>query len=344
MPRFSELLNATKDPKASSSRIFFNDKPNSIEEFKNIVNHNFVELTFSKISKNVKILMDKDNEPWYELFELLYSDESWYKNLYDYENCISIDINMDTLFEYKLTMKDIAKKVSEEYDDLCCVFSPDSIGRFDIFVFTDTITLPENRLLFIDKHNAKEIYLEEVVLPIIEKMIVAGIKNIENIYYIKEGDEWILETDGNNFNSIITNPLVNESKTVSNNVWDIYNVFGIEAAKNFLVEELNSIMEGVNNSHTKLLAHRMTFPGTIASISRYTLRKSDEGLLSKISFEESFEQIVRSSFNGETENTEGVSAAIICGKRTNIGSGMMDLHVDAKMLVNFPFMTEVIEE
>ena len=100
--------------------------------------------------------MDKDNEPWYELFELLYSDESWYKNLYDYDNCISIDINMDILFEYKLTMKDIAKKVSEEYDDLCCVFSPDSIGRFDIFVFTDTITLPENRLLFIDKDNAKE--------------------------------------------------------------------------------------------------------------------------------------------------------------------------------------------
>ena len=105
-----------------------------------------------------------------------------------------------------------------------------------------------------------------------------------------------------------------------------------------------NIMEGINFSHSKLLVDRMTFNGTISSISRYTMRSDECGPLGKLSFEESCETLMRAGSTGETDNMKGVSASIIAGKKANIGTGMMDLHIDLKMLTTFPFMKDVKED
>jgi len=120
----------------------------------------------------------------------------------------------------------------------------------------------------------------------------------------------------------------------SNNVWDIYQSLGIEAAKKFLVLEFESIMSGINLCHVKLLVEKMTFTGNISSISRYTLRKDECGPLSKASFEESVDHMVKSGFAGEVENCRGVSASIICGNRPKMGTGMIDLKINIKQLKN----------
>jgi len=69
----------------------------------------------------------------------------------------------------------------------------------------------------------------------------------------------------------------------------------------------------------------MTFNGSIASISRYTLKKDDCGPMGKASFEESLDNFLNAATQGEVEPTTGVSASIICGKRSNIGTGIMGL-------------------
>ena len=43
----------------------------------------------------------------------------------------------------------------------------------------------------------------------------------------------------------------------SNNVWDIYENLGIEAAREYLIEEFINIMEGINSCHVKLLVEKM---------------------------------------------------------------------------------------
>jgi DNA-directed RNA polymerase beta' subunit len=344
VPRLTELLNATKDQKLTSCKIYFNKHHDTIEEVRETVGHKFVELTIMKISKSIEVCMNKKPESWYKIFNILYKDEEWFQDIERYEHCLSIKVNMDILYEYKLSLVDIAKHIYNEYDDLFCIFSPDNIGQLDIFVDTTTISLPEDRLLFIDKENAKEIYIEEAVQPVLEKMIIAGIQNIETVYYSQEGKEWLIETDGNNFQQILSQDVVDETRTISNNVWDIYETLGIEAAKQFLVEEFMNIMEGINLCHTRLLVDRMCFNGTISSISRYTMRSDESGPLGKISFEESLDILLKAGCNGEVDNMKGVSASIITGRKANIGTGMMDLHVDLKMISNFPFIKEVKEE
>lgn len=237
----------------TSCKIYFNKAHETIQDIRKTVGHNFTELTFSKISKSMEVCMNKEHESWYKIFNILYRDEPWYHDIERYEHCISIKVNTDMLYEYSLTLEDIAKRIDSEYDDLFCIFSPDNIGQIDIYVDTTTISLPEDRILFIEKDNAKEIYIEEAVQPVIEKMVIAGIPNIETVYYSQEGKEWIIETDGNNYKQILAKDDVDETRTISNNVWDIYDTLGIEAAKQFLVEEFMAIMNGINTCHSKLL-------------------------------------------------------------------------------------------
>ena len=200
VPRAEEILGTTKDPKSVNCFIYFLSNNKTIPEVREFIKYSLVELTFKKITKESKIILDKKDEDWYESFELLYGDD-----FRQYENCISLKINTDYLFEYKINLETISKAIDDVYSDMTCVFSPDVFGQIDIFVDTTSICLPENRLAYIDSENAVEIYLEEVVLQTVEKIVISGISGVKNIYFIKEEktSTWMIETDGGNFNKLL---------------------------------------------------------------------------------------------------------------------------------------------
>jgi DNA-directed RNA polymerase beta' subunit len=331
VPRFQELLNATKSPKIVNCKIYFNEGNSSLKELRETINHNLVALTLKDISSNIEIKMKKEKEKWYESFKILYNN-----NYEEHENCLSIKLNKKLLFKYRIELQDITECIESTYDDLYCVFSDQDNAQIDIFIDVSKIKFSEKQLLFITEENAEEIYIEECVQPILEKMTIFGIEGIESIYFMKDDttDEWYVETDGSNFRKLLGHRIIDMTRLHSNNVWDIYENLGIEAAREFLVSEFESIMEGINSCHTKLLVEKMTFTGTINSISRYTLRKDESGVISKMSFEESVDIMVKAGFAGDVEKVNGISASIVCGKRGNIGSGFMDLKMDMNKLKN----------
>ena len=337
------MLNATKSQKIVNCKIFFKEKNNTIQELRDHINHQLVCLTLKDLSSEIEICIDKKQEEWYEYFKILYNDK-----FAKYKDCISIKLNTKVLYKYRINIEDIARKIETEYDDVSCVFSTDDIGRLDIFIDVSNVQFEEKQLLFINEDNVSEIYIEECVLPILEKMVVFGIPGITNIYYTHENDEWFIETEGSDFKKLLGHDLVNGDRLHSNNIWDIYENLGIEAVREYLIEELSEIMEGINTCHVKLLVDKMTFSGIISSISRYTLRKDDSSVLGKSSFEESTCHLITAGASGSIDKIKGVSASIICGKRAEIGTGMMDLKIDVKRLYNdIPFFHEkgdVIED
>ena len=327
VPRVEEILNATKDPRSVNCIVYTKKHHKSIAELRKTVGYEVVELTFAKITKECKIEMNKKPEPWYEAFKIMYGDE-----FIKFTDCVSLTLDMDILYEYKLDMEKISQIIAKNYSDMICVFSPDNIGQLDVFVDTSNIDLPENRLEFIDSDNAKEIYLEEVVQPILYKIIICGVPGIENIYFNDDPNNF--ETYGSNFKKLLGLPFVDYTKTISNDVWDIYNTLGIEAARQFLIEEFMQLCSGINLCHIQLLAEKMTYTGAILSISRYTMRNEDCGPMGKASFEETMDNFLKAGAYGQKEATRGVSASIICGKRASIGTGVCELIIDVKSLPN----------
>jgi DNA-directed RNA polymerase beta' subunit len=341
-PRIQELLNASKDPKNVNCKIHFKNHHETIQDLRETVGHTLVGLSLKALSKSFSVFMDKEEEPWYASFRLLFGGDE--ETSIPWEHCIRINLNIDKLYEYRLTMKDIAEKLQEEYGDLTCVWSPPGDGILDVFIDTRNIELPEERVLFVDSDNAPYIYMQECVQPSLEQLMISGIQGIGYIFYTKENEEWIVETEssplngekrgkiGHMFSDILSHPSVDMPQTLSNDVWDVYVVLGVEAARQFLIEEYMSLMEGINLCHPTLLVERMTFTGTISSISRYTMRKDETGPMGRASFEETLDNFTKAAAQGQTEPTIGVSASIICGKRSSIGTGMVDIKMDMDML------------
>jgi DNA-directed RNA polymerase beta' subunit len=336
VPRFQELLNATKNPRIVNHKIFVKNSAKNIKEIRKTIGHSLTGLTLKDLVVTMEIVIDKQPELWYEAYKILYDDVFSY-----HSSCISMTLNTKKLFEYKLTEKDIVDVIHANYADVYCVFSPLGDGRVDVFIDTMiAMSKFESCVAYVTDENAMEIYLEDVVQPNIEKIHVCGIPGISEIFYVKEGTEWIVETNAcnnysrssstnvNNLRKIMAMPMVDETKTVSNNIWEIYETLGIEATQQFLVEEFMSIMDGINECHAKLLVARMTYNGSIASISRYTLKNDECGPMGKASFEESLDNFLNAAVQGEIEPTRGVSASIICGKRSGTGTGMMGLKMD----------------
>lgn len=337
--KFSELINATRNPKETSCIVYFKNGNKSIQDLRNTIGSTLIEYTVRDLSLSINVCIDKDPEDWYEPFKILYNNK-----FEQYTDCVSLQLNLKILYEIKLSIQDLASIIEEKYNDMKCVFSP--CGKIDIFIDTSSISLPNGRELFIDNDNVNYIYLEEVVIPNLENTRVCGIPGIKNMFYTKDdtNDTWYIETDGSNFNKLLAHPKVDMTRTVSSNIWDIYNTLGIQAARESLLIEFSNIMEGINMCHVKLLVERMTFSGTITSISRYTMRADESGPLGKCSFEESIEGFTKAGVFGEEEPTRGVSSCIIVGKRSNIGTGCMDLRIDiAKLPKTKKILTEVSE-
>lgn len=349
VPRFQELINATKKPRIVNHRIHFKDKQETIQDLRDMVGDRIVGTTFKDISTSISVELNKEEESWYKAYEILYNNE-----FRAYPHCISIKLNMNKIFEFKISLSKIVDFIHKEFDDLHCVFSPPVNGQLDIFVECENIELPDERILFVDSSNALEIYLEECVQPVLESINLCGIQGITEVFYVNEDGEWLVETNGTNSREINTNfinykellalDIVDDTRTISNNVWDIYEVLGIEAARQFLIEEFMGILDGINSCHPCLLVDRMTHTGSISSITRYTMKKDESGPFGKASFEETMDNFLNAAARGEIEPTKGVSASIICGKRATIGTGMIGLRIDIEHLPQSRVAMEPIQE
>ena len=81
----------------------------------------------------------------------------------------------------------------------------------------------------------------------------------------------------------------------------------------------------------------MTFSGNILSISRYGMKKEHTGPLAKASFEESLDNFLKAGMFNDVESTNGISASIMCAKRSRIGTGMNEVMVDMEELLQSEF-------
>lgn len=340
VPRFSELLNATRSPKGSSCIMHFVKENESIQSLRKLINSTVVEFTLGKLAESMVMLLNKPSEEWYEVFSYLHND--YFKA---HSHCVSIVFKKRLLFEYQITLEQIASKIEETYSDLFCVFSPLHMGRLDVFVDTSNISIPEDKVLFVSSDNMIDIYIEDVVIHNLEKLFLCGIKGISNMFYAndKEG-KWYIETEGSNFSDVLAHPFVDMRTAMTNDMWEIYATLGIEATRQYLIEELASIMAGINPCHSKLLVDKMTYSGVITSISRYAQRSETNGPLSKASFEETSDNLMNAALFGERECTDGVSASIICGKLGKFGTGVCELRIDVSKLVEDEVMEELVFE
>lgn len=145
--------------------------------------------------------------------------------------------------------------------------------------------------------------------------------------------EWVLDTDGTNLMEILSNPNVDPVRTVSNDVREIFEVLGIEAARTALYNEIYNVIRdsSLNSRHLYLLVDTITNRGTLMSIDRHGINRADVGPLAKSSFEETTDMLIKAGVFSEFDRINGVSANIMLGQLPPCGTGDSEILLDEEM-------------
>ena len=125
---------------------------------------------------------------------------------------------------------------------------------------------------------------------------------------------------------------VDKTKTVSNDIIEIYKLLGIEAARQAIFDEFSEAIEFdgayINYHHLTMLADRMCCNDKMVSIFRHGINNDDIGPIAKASFEETPEMFLKAAKHGELDILKGVSANIMCGQEGYFGTSSFKLLLD----------------
>ncbi len=161
-----------------------------------------------------------------------------------------------------------------------------------------------------------------------------------NIYKeneIVQDKTWILETDGVNLLDVFNSSYVDFVNTYSNDIIEVYDCLGIEAARQLLIEQITEVIEYegsyINDRHIELLCDIMTNKGILTAINRQGINRGDIGPLAKCSFEDTTDQLIKAGLFGEKDKLNGVSSNIMMGQIINAGTGLCDIYLDEKKMI-----------
>ncbi len=157
-----------------------------------------------------------------------------------------------------------------------------------------------------------------------------GIKGIKRIIIRKEGEEYVLIAEGSNLAAVLGVEGVDPTRTVTNDIHEIAEVLGIEAARNAIIEEMKRVLEeqglDVDIRHIMLVADIMTLTGRVRQIGRHGVSGEKESVLARAAFEVTVKQLVEASIKGTVDELRGVAENVIIGSNlVPIGSGMVKL-------------------
>jgi DNA-directed RNA polymerase II subunit RPB1 len=187
-----------------------------------------------------------------------------------------------------------------------------------------------------DELNDRHVFV--LMNKLLHKFAIKGNMEIKKVFTKQENDGWTIETDGIDMNTIFKIPEFDGNTCISNDVLNIYETLGIEAARAILFEELKKVVEFdgsyINRRHFYTLIDTMTHKGDIMSITRHGINRTDTGPLMKCSFEETVDILTDAAIYSETDNLSGVTEKIIMGKLTSVGTG------DCEVMYNAPTMSK----
>jgi len=363
VPRIKEIINASKNMKSPCLTVYL-DEEHCYDKEKATDIINLLEITTIKdIILESKIYWDpiteesltgiEEDKPLLEIYKEF---SKYLEQPNDADWLLRLEFDIKHMLDKNIKMFDIYQIIDHKFNgnkyDINCVFSDDNSSNLIFRIkFNDNKEVDNNDAISILKH------IERTILG----LTIKGIKGInkasmmkeENIYKDVDGKfakkpEWVIDTDGSNLIEVLGQDGINTNKTLSNNIMEIYDIFGIEAVREILIKEILEVIsfDGtyVNYRHVSLLADTMTNKGRIMSVQRHGINKSDRGPLAKCSFEETPDILIKAALFGELDNLNGVSSNIMLGQEIKAGTGCVDLLFDEEKFLESHISKKHIEK
>jgi len=380
VPRIEEILSLSSEIKNPSLSVYLKpederqkDKARTImymlehTKLEEIVKS--TEVCFDPDDLNTLISQDKDCIEQYRAFENLVN-ECNEVSLESGENekskwIVRMEMDPEVMLEKNITMDDVNFTLKSCYEDqISCIYSDFNSDKLIFRIrMNDVLKSGNNRggqkktkvnpldqsdQIYILK-NFQDQLLQRVVLRGIEGITKVILRKVlDNVVEIngtyKKQDIWVLDTIGTNLLDVLGLDFIDSSRTLSNDIVEIYNVLGIEAARQAIYNELVEVVEFdgtyINYHNYSVLVDRMTFTEKLISIFRHGINNDNIGPIAKASFEETPEMFLKAARHAELDTLRGVSANVMCGQEGHFGTAAFQVVLDIEEMLRLEASSE----
>jgi hypothetical protein len=372
VPRIEEILRLTKNPKNPSLTVHL--KPlDELEQEKAIQYANMMEHTkLVDVVKSLQICFDPQEESTVIeddklLMEQYYEFENMVKDCNDEEDTsaevvkskwiIRMEMDAEVLLDKNITMDDIHFAIKNSYygNDITCVYSDYNSDKLVFRIRMNSNVFKSKKSKgFSEKgitdslDQSDDIYLlKNFQDTLLNNIVLRGVNGIENVIprklqnmivkeegkYVKK-DVWILDTTGSNLMETLAIDFIDNKRTYSNDIKEVFDVLGIEAARQVLYNEFVDVMEFsdvyINYHHLSLLCDRMTCTKNMVSIFRSGILNDNIGPIAKGTFEVHTEVFLNAARHADFDHMRGVSANVMMGQVGYYGTNAFNLVLDMK--------------
>ncbi|MEB3787211.1 MAG: DNA-directed RNA polymerase subunit A'' [Desulfurococcales archaeon] len=175
----------------------------------------------------------------------------------------------------------------------------------------------------------------------IKKAYIKGVKGIRRAIIQEDKDDegrpyYYILTEGSNLQEVLNIKGVDHRKTRTNNIHEVAEVLGIEAARNLIIEEIMKVLNDsgldVDIRHVALVADLMTWTGKVRQIGRLGVAGEKPSVIARAAFEVTVKQLYDAAVRGEVEEFHGVTESIIAGLIPKVGTGQVLLTVQPTLV------------
>ncbi len=240
----------------------------------------------------------------------------------------------------EVTLKEVSSEIEINFNNKIIEIKIDKEGLRKTHINIKKIVDRLNELNFKAKEKNNLIVLETGDISFkeiyklkekLKKTIISGIKGIKQILIRKKDSNFTIITLGTSVKELIKMKEVNKDKILSNNLHEFANVFGIEAARQLIMNEIYHVINtqglDIDKRHLKLAADAMTGGGEIKGVTRMGLIAQKSSILARATFETPVKQFVNATIKGTREKLVSVIENIILNQPVPVGTGLPGLLV-----------------
>lgn len=184
--------------------------------------------------------------------------------------------------------------------------------------------------------DTEKLLMVNIVEDICRKSIIRQVPHIDRCVHPEpENGKRVLVTEGVNFQAMWDqDDFIDINGIRSNDVAAVLKTYGVEAARNTIVNEINNVFSryaiSVSFRHLDLIADMMTRQGNYLAFNRQGMESSTSSLM-KMSYETTCQFLTKAVLDNEHEELKSPSAKIVMGKLNGVGTGSFDLLSKAPM-------------
>eukprot|EP00917_Polyrhabdina_sp_WS-2016_P023350 GHVP01050621.1.p1 GENE.GHVP01050621.1~~GHVP01050621.1.p1 ORF type:complete len:1762 (+),score=250.74 GHVP01050621.1:27-5312(+) len=367
VPRLKELINVAKTVKTPSLTVYLEDHASRDQDIAKDIQSHLEHTNLAKVTAYSQIIYDP--EP---MKTILKADRQWVAEYYEFPDdedttqrlgpyVLRICLLESMLTGKQLTMKEIGERICAEFssDELDCIWTDDNSEELILRIRLKH-NADNNRREDDDGAESEDEFLQRLMSVCLTNVTLRGISGIEKVFMREERRQvynnttekfeskvtWVLDTDGCNLESVLPVENVDETRTTSNDIIEVYQVLGIEGVRRALLREMRAVIsfDGsyVNYRHLSVLCDMMTQKGNLTSITRNGINRIDRGPLVKCSFEETLEIITSAAVFAEVDHLRGITENVMFGQHGPFGTSLCEILIDEEKLKSIHPSTGVV--